>query len=49
MRTSEDAPKSGLYPPQCCEEQLAFDKDDTLWRCPRCHGLCRWELIDSAA
>jgi|ERR1051326_525845 hypothetical protein len=45
MKTSEDAKKSGLYESDCCSQELIFLKDDTLWRCPRCHGLCQWELV----
>ena len=46
MKTSEDAKKSGLYESECCSQQLIFLNGDTLWRCPRCHGLCQWELIE---
>ena len=45
MKTSEDAKKSGLYESECCSQELIFLKGDTLWRCPRCHGLCQWGLI----
>ena len=45
MKTSEDAKKSGLYESECCGQELIFLKGDTMWRCPRCQGLCQWELI----
>ena len=48
MRTSEDVGRSGLYASECCGEELAFYKHDTFWRCPRCHNLCQWELIERA-
>jgi hypothetical protein len=48
MRTSEDVGRSGLYASECCGEELAFYKHDTFWRCPRCHSLCEWELIEGA-
>jgi hypothetical protein len=48
MRTSEDAVRSGLYASECCAEELVFYKHDTFWRCPRCHNLCEWELIEGA-
>jgi hypothetical protein len=25
-----------------------FYKHDTFWRCPRCHNLCEWELVEGA-
>lgn len=48
MRTSDDAPQSGLYASECCGEELVFHKHDTLWRCPRCQNLCEWELLKGA-
>ena len=45
MKTSEDAKKSGVYESECCSQELIFLTGDTLWRCPRCHGLCMWELV----
>ena len=47
MKTSEDARKSGLYESECCSQELIFLKGDTLWRCPGCQSLCRWELIET--
>jgi hypothetical protein len=44
MKTSEDVFELGLYSNDCCNQELIFDKGDTFWRCPRCHGLCGWEL-----
>ena len=48
MKTSEDAHRSGLYASNCCGEELVFYKHDTFWRCPRCHNLCEWELVEGA-
>jgi len=45
MKTSEDTKKSGLYESECCSQELIFLTGDTLWRCPRCHGLCQWEFV----
>jgi len=47
MRTSEDAPQLGLYASECCLEELIYCEGDTFWRCPRCHGLCEWELLET--
>jgi hypothetical protein len=44
MKTSEDVYVLGLYSNDCCNAELIFDENDTFWRCPRCHNLCRWEL-----
>jgi hypothetical protein len=44
MKTSEDVLELGLYSNDCCNEELIFDIGDTFWRCPHCHGLCRWEM-----
>ena len=48
MRTSEDAVRSGLYASECCGAELVFYQHDTFWRCPQCHNLCEWELIERA-
>jgi ribosomal protein L37AE/L43A len=48
MKTSEDASRSGLYASECCGAELVFYKGDTLWRCPICHHLCNWELMEGA-
>ena len=48
MKTSEDAPRSGLFVSRCCDEELVFCKGDTLLRCPRCHYVCEWELVEIA-
>jgi hypothetical protein len=47
MKTSEDAPVSGLYSSECCGVEMRFSQDDTLWRCPQCRELCIWELPDA--
>jgi hypothetical protein len=47
MKTSEDVQILGLYASDCCGEELIFDQDDCFSRCPRCEGLCEWELIDN--
>jgi hypothetical protein len=43
-RTSEDVRELGLYSSECCGEELVFEVDDTFTRCPKCEGLCTWEL-----
>ena len=45
MKTCDDANESGLYTSECCEQELIFLRGDTFWRCPRCQGLCQWELV----
>ena len=45
MKTSQDAKTSGLYESECCSQELIFLEGDTMWRCPRCQGLCVWEMI----
>lgn len=47
MRTGEDARELGLYATACCGEELIFDKNDCLCRCPKCERLCKWELVES--
>jgi hypothetical protein len=47
MKTSEDARELGLYASECCSEELIFDKGDCFSRCPRCEGLCEWDLIEN--
>ena len=49
VKTGTDAMKSGLYVSECCEEELTFDRHQTLTRCPKCCGLTTWELIDTDA
>ena len=49
MRTSEDALESGLYASECCGEELVFEKGDCFWRCPCCHSLCDWEIVEVVA
>jgi hypothetical protein len=45
MKTSQDAPVSGVYVSECCEVQLMFSEGNTLWRCPKCERLCNWDLM----
>jgi hypothetical protein len=45
MKTSQDAPSSGVYASECCDVKLMFSKGDTLWRCPECERLCKWDLM----
>lgn len=46
MRTGENAPELALYSSSCCEEEMIFDGNDRFCRCPRCEGLCEWDLIE---
>jgi len=45
MKTSQDAPVSGVYVSDCCDVQLMFSEGNTLWRCPKCERLCNWDLM----
>jgi hypothetical protein len=47
MKTSEDVRESGLYASDCCGEELIFAENDCFSRCPRCEGLCEWELVEN--
>ena len=46
MKTSETVVDLGLYASDCCGEELIFDIGDTFYRCPKCQGLCEWELVE---
>lgn len=46
MRTSEDARESALYTSGCCSIEMLFDIGDCFCRCPRCSGLCEWEIVE---
>ena len=45
MKTGEDVRESGLYSSDCCVQELLFTENDSFRRCPRCSGLCEWELV----
>jgi len=45
MRTGEDVRKFGVYSSDCCLEEVVFEAG-CFSRCPRCSGLCEWELVD---
>ena len=47
MKTSENVRELGLYISDCCNQDLIFDVGDTFCRCPKCMGLCEWELESS--
>ncbi len=47
MRTGDDATEWGLYASDCCIEEKIFKKDDCFCRCPKCEGLCVWELVEA--
>jgi hypothetical protein len=46
MKTSQDVRKSGLYSSDCCGKEMIFAENDTFIRCPKCWGLCEWDLVD---
>jgi hypothetical protein len=46
MKTSATVVELGLYVSECCDEELVFDIGDTFCRCPKCEGLCEWELVE---
>jgi hypothetical protein len=49
MKTSQDVVKPGLYMSDCCGQEQMFDKDEVFQRCPQCHSLCEWELVEAPA
>jgi hypothetical protein len=44
MRTGEDVRELGLYISDCCNQEVIFDFNDSFTRCPKCQGLCWWDL-----
>jgi hypothetical protein len=46
MRTTETVKQLGLYDSACCNEETLFDRQDTFSRCPACHSLCFWQLVE---
>jgi hypothetical protein len=46
MRTGENVSELGLYVSMCCGHDWIFDKQDVFYRCPKCEGLCEWELTE---
>jgi len=46
MKTGKDVQKFGLYSSDCCSLEVFFDSGDVFSRCPRCSGLCDWEMTD---
>jgi hypothetical protein len=49
MKSSETVIERGLYSSDCCDKEQIFDVDDTFTRCPRCMGLCVWDLCEQLA
>jgi hypothetical protein len=46
MNTSDPVVELALYASKCCGIEELFDIGDTFRRCPRCEGLCAWELVE---
>jgi hypothetical protein len=46
MKTGQDVGELALYASDCCLQEVLFNKDETFTRCPRCSGLCEWEIVD---
>jgi hypothetical protein len=46
MRTSDTVNESAIYASSCCGEESAFLKGACFRRCPRCEGLCSWEVVE---
>jgi len=44
MRTKATVSELGLYSSECCSEELIYDAGDVFLQCPKCRGLCGWEL-----
>jgi len=47
MRTGEPVIALGLYSSECCDRETILDVGDSFTRCPRCEGLCQWELVET--
>jgi len=46
MRTGKDVQEFWLYASDCCLLEVVFDAGESFSRCPRCSGLCDWEMVD---
>jgi len=46
MKTGERVRHLGLYDSSCCIEEVVFDTDDRLTRCPKCERFCGWDLVE---
>ena len=46
MKTAEPVRQLALYASACCNDQLLFFVNDQFTRCPKCHRLCFWKLIE---
>jgi hypothetical protein len=47
MKTSQDVVLPGLYVTECCGQEQMFDENQVFHRCPNCHSLCEWELVEA--
>jgi len=45
MKTGDDVRRIALYSSGCCLEEVRFEAG-CFTRCPRCAGICEWEVVD---
>ena len=46
MKTGTIVDDNWLYVSECCLEEVYFESGGLFSRCPRCSGLCNWEMVD---
>lgn len=46
MKTTERVRRLDLYASSCCLDEAVFDLNDQFARCPKCDGLCSWDLVE---
>jgi hypothetical protein len=44
MKTGQDVVVTGLYVSECCNVEVALNKDASFPRCTRCSSLTVWDL-----
>ena len=46
MKTGTLINENWLYVSECCLMEVYLESGGTFSRCPRCYGLCNWEMVD---
>ena len=46
MKTGTIVDDNWLYVSECCLMEVYFESGGLFSRCPRCSGLCSWEMVD---
>ena len=46
MKTGTIVDDNWLYVSECCLMEVYFESGGLFSRCPRCSGLCGWEMVD---